>query len=118
MNEQQQNTIVKACQKQVPKGYIVSGLPNSDEIGALIRMTAQGIDSHLQAIHFTEDLEYAKAFLGRRQFKFDPKSMGVLCRRLAKSALTDSDDEGQRDNDETLLRDILDSLGIDPDDAY
>ena len=117
MNEQQQKRVVEACEQQVPDGYLISGQPNSEEVGALIRMTAQGIDSHLEAISFTESPMDAGAIMPRRSFLFDPKSMGVLCRRLAGSVYTETDEETQ-ESDERLLRDILDSLGIDPDDAY
>jgi len=111
MNEQQQQTIVDTCKKQVPKGYMISGLPTSEEIASLIRMTAQGIDAHLEAINFEEK----PAEYGRRCFVFDSKSMGVLCRRLAESAITESDDDVSRETDESLFRDILDTLELDPD---
>ena len=59
----------------------------------------QGIDSHLEAVFFTE----FPGDYGKRGFLFDPRSMAVLVRRLMESG----SDEAQ-----SLASGICETLGI------
>tara|TARA_B100000614_G_scaffold262909_1_gene300695 strand:+ start:179939 stop:180268 length:330 start_codon:yes stop_codon:yes gene_type:complete len=94
-----QETIKAAAEQQTPDGYKIACWPNSEEFDALQRMTAQGIDSRLEAIHFEQETDSR----GAPQFTFDPQSVSVLCRRLAES---------ENDADLSLRIDILGTLGI------
>lgn len=72
---------------------------NSEDFNSILYAVNQGIDSHLQALHFTQGAgEY-----GRVKLTFTPESMPVLVRRLMESA----DEESQQ-----LASSICGTLGI------
>ena len=83
--------IVEGCEGE---GYRIGNFPNMQEIAEAIN---QGIDSHLEAIFFTQD---------GRNITIEPDSMPVLLRRLVEMW-----DDGNEDAGDTASC-ILSTLGF------
>jgi hypothetical protein len=79
--------------------YPIECHEGSQDFQSLERATAQGIDSHLEAIRFSE----FKGGHGRRGFMIEPQSVAVLVRRLLESG---------EESDMTLASSICETLGI------
>lgn len=90
--------IKAAAMAQCPDGYPVE-MPHGYEFDLLCEAINQGIDSHLEAVQFTE---FSGSY-GKRGFKFNPETLSVLVRRLMES-----------DNDEaqSLASGICETLNI------
>lgn len=71
----------------------------SQDLQAVAAAVNQGIDSHLEAVQFTE----SQGAHGRRKFTFEPASVAVLVRRLMESG---------EENAESLASGICETLGI------
>lgn len=71
----------------------------SEDFGSLTDAVNQGIDSHLEAIHFKE----FPGFYRKRGFRIEPQSVSVLVRRLMES---------DNDNSHSLASSICQTLGI------
>ena len=93
-----ESVIIEAAAK-LDKEYEIECHEGSEDFESLQRMTQQGIDAHLTAIFF-EEFEGA---YGKRGFRFQPESLGVLCRRLGNS---------EEENDQNLRSAILYTLDI------
>lgn len=87
------------CRKACIKSYPIECHSGSDDLGSLIDATSQGIDSHLEAIFFTQ----GKGSNGRMLLTFEAKSVPVLVRRLLES---------EDDNAHCLASSICSTLGI------
>ncbi len=94
-----ENVIIAATTRECPEGYEIQCHQSSEDFEAIQSAVNQGIDAHLTAIFFEE----FEGCYGKRGFRFEPRSMGVLCRRL-----TDSGEE----NAEDLRSGILSTLDI------
>lgn len=88
-----------AIAKASRQPYPIECHRNSGEFNSILYAVNQGIDSHLQALHFTQGAGED----GRVKLTFAPESVAVLVRRLMES----EDEESQQ-----LAGDICGTLGI------
>jgi hypothetical protein len=94
-----EEVIIAAVTRECPEGYEIECHQGSEDFETLSSAVNQGIDAHLTAIFFKE----FEGCYGKRGFRIEPRSMGVLCRRL-----TDSGEEPAED----LRSAILSTLDI------
>ncbi len=104
--ETPQDTIRAQCAAQCPDGYRMA-VHSGEDLDALAAATQPVIDSHLEAVIFTEGPSDSA---GRRVFTFTAEGLAVLCRRLSEADMEpDSDEEPAA---HSLRSCILETLGI------
>ena len=105
--ETPQDTIRAQCAAQCPDGYRMA-VHSGEDLDALAAATQPVIDSHLEAVIFTEGPSDSA---GRRVFTFTAEGLAVLCRRLSEAPWGDPD--ASEDPAAHGLRScILETLGI------
>lgn len=88
-----------AIKAAVSGPYPVEFHANGEDFDSFNRAVSQGIDSRLEAVHFTQE----RGEYGRYQFIIEAASVPVLVRRLINSP---------HDNDSSLASSICSTLGI------
>jgi hypothetical protein len=96
-----------AIQERAPReGYPMELHEGGNEFGFIRNVVNQGIDSHLEAVEFSE----FRGEHGRRGFRITPSTLHVLIRRLMEAE--DGDPEGSGDSPALLASSICQTLNI------
>lgn len=96
-----------AIQERAPReGYPIECHEGGSEFMFIRAAIMEGIDSHLEAVRFSE----FRGEHGRRGFRFERETLHVLIRRLME--VEDTDPEGSGDTPASLASSICQTLNI------
>jgi len=98
----------QAINKRSAEPYPIACWPNSDDFKVLAAAINVGIDSHLEAVSFTQDTDYR----GAPRFWIAAESLSILVRRLLNGDGIADDDEALWDASQDLASGICSTLDI------